>query len=130
MAGVRSGSRVLLLAAGLQLASCGEGGPEPGLAAPELRIELAIDRPVILTGANPQWSAYLVNDGAEPATIVLPGLPARGHQTVSLRIEHVPDLAWRDDAFTGEHDAAALARARSAPGYVAVSNLVDVEVVE
>ncbi len=42
-------------------------------AEPKLRIELLSETPVVNSGGSPRFVADLVNDGAEPITIVLPG---------------------------------------------------------
>jgi hypothetical protein len=43
-------------------------GPEP-----DLRIDLRVETPVVKLGENPRFTIYLVNDGTEAVTIVLPG---------------------------------------------------------
>jgi hypothetical protein len=42
-------------------------------ANPTLRVVLFTETPFIAPGTNPHFVAHLVNDGAEPVTIVLPG---------------------------------------------------------
>ena len=51
----------------------GDGAGAAGPPAPALRIILRAAKPVIERGESPGWRAFLVNDGAAPVTVVLPG---------------------------------------------------------
>jgi hypothetical protein len=77
-------SRSTLAAAALLLAGicgCADSPTEPdpkssgdaGPPRPALRIDLRVDNAVVKDGADAGFTAFLVNDGAEPVTVVLPG---------------------------------------------------------
>jgi len=68
---------VVVIVALMAAPGCGcDNGPAPAAAsAPEARmaLELRADTPTVKAGEGPRFSVFLVNRGAEPVTVVLPG---------------------------------------------------------
>lgn len=57
--------------------------------------------------------------------IDVPKLSEAGKHAVTLEIENIPDIEWRDEP---HHNAAAMARVKRSPRFKVQSNVVEVEV--